>query len=158
MELEIDLEAAEAIGRVPAYVQVEGPARAALAAAGFSPGEAVVELSVRLVDECESAELNGAWRDKPRATNVLSFPAEVSLPGLAVLGDLVICLPVVEREAAAQSKPAQAHFVHMIVHGVLHLLGYDHIGDDEAEHMEALERRIMTTLGFDDPYSERASA
>ena len=73
-----------------------------------------------------------------------------------VLGDLVICMPVIEREADAQHKSVDAHLCHMVVHGVLHLLGYDHIGDDEADTMEALERRIMAELGHDDPYRARA--
>lgn len=112
-----------------------------------------VEMTVRIVDEAESHELNLTYRGKDRPTNVLSFPFEcpdeVELP---LLGDLVICRQVVEREAAEQEKPLMAHWAHMIVHGCLHLLGYDHIEDDEAEEMESLETQIMQGLGFDDPY------
>lgn len=112
-----------------------------------------VSLSIRLVERAESAELNGAWRDKPYATNVLSFPADVVLPGFRALGDLVICVPVVEDEAKRQHKSVAAHFTHMLVHGTFHLLGHDHIADDEAEIMEAAERRVMARLGHADPYA-----
>ncbi|EEW78865.1 rRNA maturation RNase YbeY [Haemophilus influenzae] len=112
-----------------------------------------VEMTVRIVDEAESQELNLTYRGKDRPTNVLSFPFEcpdeVELP---LLGDLVICRQVVEREAAEQEKPLMAHWAHMVVHGSLHLLGYDHIEDDEAEEMESLETQIMQGLGFADPY------
>ena len=109
--------------------------------------------TVRIVDEAESHALNLNYRGKDRPTNVLSFPFEcpdeVELP---LLGDLVICRQVVEREAQEQDKPVMAHWAHMVVHGSLHLLGYDHIEDDEAEEMESLETQIMTGLGFADPY------
>ena len=112
-----------------------------------------VEMTVRIVDEAESHELNLTYRGKDRPTNVLSFPFEcpdeVELP---LLGDLVICRQVVEREAAEQEKPLMAHWAQMVVHGGLHLLGYAHIEDDEAEEMESLETQIMQGLGFDDPY------
>ncbi|HHF6548432.1 TPA: rRNA maturation RNase YbeY [Haemophilus influenzae] len=112
-----------------------------------------VEMTVRIVDEAESHELNLTYRGKDRPTNVLSFPFEcpdeVELP---LLGDLVICRQVVEREASEQEKPLMAHWAHMVVHGSLHLLGYDHIEDDEAEEMESLETQIMQGLGFADPY------
>jgi len=111
------------------------------------------EVTVRIVDEAESRELNLTYRGKDKPTNVLSFPFEAP-PGmeLPLLGDLVICRQVVEQEAAEQNKPLQAHWAHMVVHGSLHLLGYDHIEDDEAEEMEQLERDIMQELGFADPY------
>lgn len=112
------------------------------------------EMTIRIVDEAESHELNLTYRGKDRPTNVLSFPfecpEEVELP---LLGDLIICRQVVEREAEEQGKPLLAHWAHMVVHGSLHLLGYDHIEDDEAEEMESLETEIMTGLGFEDPYS-----
>ncbi|MFQ1713332.1 rRNA maturation RNase YbeY [Aeromonas veronii] len=111
------------------------------------------EVTVRIVDEAESNELNLTYRGKDKPTNVLSFPFEAP-PGLELplLGDLVICRQVVEREAEEQNKPLMAHWAHMVVHGSLHLLGYDHIEDEEAEEMEALERDIMQELGFADPY------
>ncbi|SIQ41060.1 probable rRNA maturation factor [Aeromonas sp. RU39B] len=113
------------------------------------------EVTVRLVDEAESNELNLTYRGKDKPTNVLSFPFEAP-PGieLPLLGDLVICRQVVEREADEQGKPLEAHWAHMVVHGCLHLLGYDHIEDDEAEEMEQLERDIMNELGYADPYAD----
>ncbi|MCK9048205.1 rRNA maturation RNase YbeY [Haemophilus influenzae] len=123
------------------------------ATAAVQPEDNEVEMTVRIVDEAESHELNLTYRGKDRPTNVLSFPFEcpdeVELP---LLGDLVICRQVVEREAAEQEKPLMAHWAHMVVHGSLHLLGYDHIEDDEAEEMESLETQIMQGLGFVDPY------
>ena len=117
---------------------------------GFQPE---AEVTVRLVDEAESRELNHTYRGKDKPTNVLSFPFEAP-PGLELplLGDLVICRQVVEAEAVEQGKPLMAHWAHMVVHGSLHLLGYDHIEDEEAEEMEQLERDIMQELGFADPY------
>ncbi|PMG38903.1 rRNA maturation RNase YbeY [Vibrio splendidus] len=111
------------------------------------------ELTVRIVDTEESHQLNHNYRGKDKPTNVLSFPFEAP-PGmeLDLLGDLIICRQVVEKEAEEQSKPLLAHWAHMVVHGSLHLLGYDHIEDDEAEEMESLETEIMQTMGFEDPY------
>jgi probable rRNA maturation factor len=111
------------------------------------------ELAIRLVGEEEGRALNRDYRGKDYATNVLSFPAELP-PGvrLPLIGDLAICAPVVVREAAEQGKPARHHWAHMTVHGVLHLLGYDHLVDAEAEAMEALETRILAGLGVPDPY------
>ena len=111
------------------------------------------ELTVRLVDESESAALNETYRHKSNATNVLSFPFECPEEvALNLLGDLVICAPVVEREAKQQHKNSQAHWAHMLVHGVLHLLGYDHIEQADAEKMEAREIEILEDLGFPNPY------
>ncbi|UUM31219.1 rRNA maturation RNase YbeY [Vibrio japonicus] len=111
------------------------------------------EVTVRIVDEEESHQLNHDYRGKDKPTNVLSFPFEAP-PGMEIdlLGDLIICRQVVEREAAEQDKPLMAHWAHMVVHGSLHLLGYDHIEDDEAEEMESLETEIMQSMGFEDPY------
>ncbi|RRZ93760.1 rRNA maturation RNase YbeY [Erwinia sp. 198] len=111
------------------------------------------EVTIRMVDEAESRELNHTYRSKDKPTNVLSFPFEAP-PGieLPLLGDLIICRQVVEQEAAEQEKPLLAHWAHMVIHGSLHLLGYDHIEDDEAEEMEAIETEIMLALGYADPY------
>lgn len=116
--------------------------------------KALSEVTIRLVDEEESHKLNLTWRGKDNATNVLSFPFEAP-PGidLPLLGDLVICRQVVEQEAREQGKLVQAHWAHMVIHGSLHLLGYDHIDDPQAEEMEALETRIMLALGYDDPWN-----
>ncbi|UUD65326.1 rRNA maturation RNase YbeY [Pseudomonas seleniipraecipitans] len=113
------------------------------------------ELTIRLVDEAEGRELNHTWRHKDYATNVLSFPADVpdDLLDIPLLGDLVICVPVVEREAIEQGKAPEAHWAHLVIHGCLHLLGYDHIDDEEAEEMEALERLLLAELGHPDPYA-----
>ncbi|HCJ28046.1 MAG TPA: rRNA maturation RNase YbeY [Pseudomonas sp.] len=113
------------------------------------------ELTIRLVDEEEGRELNHTWRQKDYATNVLSFPADVpdELLDIPLLGDLVICVPVVEREAVEQGKALPAHWAHLVIHGCLHLLGYDHIEDDEAEEMEGLERQLLAELGHADPYA-----
>ena len=113
-----------------------------------------VELSVRIVDVDEGRALNRDYRGKDYATNVLSFPAELP-PGvlLPLIGDLAICAPVVQREAAEQGKKPRDHWAHLTIHGVLHLLGYDHLDDAEAIAMEALETRILAGLGITDPYA-----
>ncbi len=114
------------------------------------------EITIRIVDEAESARLNETYREKSGATNVLSFPFEAP-PGvtLSLLGDIVICAPVVRREAHAQSKSLSAHWAHMVVHGVLHLLGHDHQTRAGADDMETKETRILSALGFDNPYDSR---
>ena len=145
----IDLQiACEQESGLPTAEQIEQWATAAV-----QPQSDEVEMTVRIVDEAESHALNLNYRGKDRPTNVLSFPFEcpdeVELP---LLGDLVMCRQVVEREAQEQDKPLMAHWAHMVVHGSLHLLGYDHIEDNEAEEMESLETQIMTGLGFADPY------
>jgi probable rRNA maturation factor len=125
-------------------------ARRALAA------DARGELTVRIVGESESAELNSRYRGKRGATNVLSFGAEAppeATGELLPLGDLVICAPVVEREAREQGKAPAAHWAHMVVHGALHLQGYDHETARDAAIMEARERALLAELGFPDPYS-----
>ena len=113
------------------------------------------DLAIRIVGAKEGRALNRHYRGKDYATNVLSFPAElpegVKMP---LLGDLVNCAPVVAREAKEQHKPAVAHYAHLTVHGVLHLLGWDHDDDKEAEAMEQLERDILAELGLPDPYAE----
>jgi probable rRNA maturation factor len=114
------------------------------------------ELTIRIVDEPEGRELNMRWREKDYATNVLSFPADVpdELLDIPLLGDLVICAPVVDREAREQGKSSASHWAHLVIHGCLHLLGYDHIEDAEAEEMESLERELLAELGHPDPYLE----
>ena len=116
-------------------------ARAALVGGG--------EIAIRLVDAEEGRELNKEYRGKDYATNVLSFPYEIEP---VVMGDLVICPEVVAREAAEQNKALEAHYAHMTVHGMLHLQGWDHENDDEAQEMEDEEREILAALGYPDPY------
>jgi probable rRNA maturation factor len=111
------------------------------------------ELTLRIVDEEEGLALNKAWRKKNYATNVLSFPVGESLeqaPNL--LGDIVVCAPVVEQEALDQGKNSDAHWAHLIVHGVLHLQGYDHESDEQAGEMELKEIQILEKIGYTNPY------
>ncbi len=120
----------------------------------IEPFSAPPLLTLRFVDNDESLSLNQQWRDKAKATNVLSFPIDTP-PGIDTetwLGDLVLCVPVIATEAKQQGKTWQAHWAHMIIHGVLHLLGYDHVQTEEAEQMEALETQILAKLGYPDPY------
>ena len=113
-----------------------------------------IELSIRVVGESESAALNKQYRGKSGATNVLSFPFSAVTPEpLSMLGDLVVCAPIVSAEAEQQQKSLQAHWAHMIVHGVLHLLGYDHGDDSDAQTMEALETEILLGLNYPAPYT-----
>ncbi len=111
------------------------------------------EVTVRIVDIEESRTLNCQYRGKDKPTNVLSFPFEVP-EGIEMpfIGDLVVCADVVKQEAIEQAKPSQHHWAHMIIHGTLHLLGYDHIEDSDADEMESLEISILSKLNIDDPY------
>jgi len=120
------------------------------------------DLAVRIVGTREGRALNRHYRSKDYATNVLSFPAEldddIKLPKgvtMPLLGDLVLCAPVVAREAREQKKPLAAHYAHLTVHGALHLLGWDHDNDKDAGCMERLEREILAGLGIEDPYREQ---
>lgn len=116
------------------------------------------EVTLRLVDEDESRELNHQYRGKDKPTNVLSFPFEAPA-GITVplAGDLVICAPVVAREAIEQNKTPEEHWAHMVIHGMLHLQGHDHIEDADAEVMEALEIRLLADLGYNNPYETEES-
>ncbi|MCG9623378.1 rRNA maturation RNase YbeY [Vibrio mediterranei] len=149
MAIELDLQiAVESEQGLPSAVEFQGWLDKTII-----PFQQDAELTIRIVDEEESQQLNRDYRGKDKPTNVLSFPFEAP-PGVEMdlLGDMIICRQVVEKEAIEQSKPLIAHWAHMVVHGSLHLLGYDHIEDDEAEEMEALETEIMLDMGFDDPY------
>ncbi len=113
------------------------------------------ELTIRIVSQDESRQLNRDYRGKDYATNVLSFPFEAPPDvDVAILGDLAICDDVVRKEAEEQHKEVAAHWAHMVIHGTLHLLGYDHIEDDDAENMEALEIRVLAGFGIPDPYGD----
>ena len=113
-----------------------------------------LEQTVRIVDEDESRDLNLRFRARDYATNVLAFAGESELLDYDCLGDLVICAPVVAAEAVAQGKAPEAHWAHMIVHGMLHLQGFDHQGDSDTAQMEALEIKILDTLGYTNPYND----
>ena len=132
---------------VPSRPQFRAWARAALNADGMRGGQ----ITLRLVEADEGQTLNRDYRGKDYATNVLSFPYEIEP---VVIGDLAICHPVVAREAAEQGKTLEAHYAHLVVHGVLHLQGYDHeTGEADAARMEDKEREILASLGFADPYN-----
>jgi len=125
------------------------PAAAALRAWARAAGS--LSITIRIVGRAEGRRLNSEYRKKDYATNVLSFP--YGTPGRAARGDILVCAPVIAREAREQGKDVEAHHAHMVVHGVLHLRGYDHErGPADARRMEALERRILAQLGFPDPY------
>ena len=133
-------------GGLPSRPQIRAWVRAALDVDEKRGGQ----ITIRFVEPEEGQSLNNDYREKDYATNVLSFPYEVEP---VVAGDLVICATVVEREAAEQEKTLEAHYAHLIVHGILHLQGYDHeIGENEALLMEGKERTILAQLGFADPY------
>lgn len=139
--------------------QAEGlPVRAKLktwAMAALQPDVKNAEITFRIVDVEEGQQLNREYRGKDYATNVLTFTFDDEMPciaGMPLMGDIVFCAPVVAREAAEQGISLEAHYCHLAVHGVLHLQGFDHLEDEEAEEMEALESQILMSLGYDDPY------
>lgn len=151
--LNVDVQLAASGDDIPDAATIRKWIRLAVDSAGVS-GD--FEVSVRIVDHDEMEALNRRYRDRDRPTNVLSFPAG-RLAGLPVdepgpLGDIVVCAGVVSDEAAKQQKPVAEHWAHMLVHGTLHLLGYDHEAADEAREMEALEARILGSSGIKDPY------
>ncbi|WIY52902.1 rRNA maturation RNase YbeY [Devosia sp. YIM 151766] len=115
----------------------------------------VAEISVLLTDDEEQRQLNGQWRGKDSATNVLSFPQiEPFGPVMGLLGDITLAHETLEREAAELGKSLDDHFTHLVVHGFLHILGYDHLEEDQALQMEGLETQILARLGIDDPYAD----
>lgn len=151
MPYQIDIEVNSSSTNIPSKESIELWISTALQSDELNQAE----VSVYIVDEAESQELNAQYRGKDKPTNVLSFPADIpDEVGVPLLGDLVVCAPVVEREAQEQGKTLAAHWAHMLVHGTLHLLGYDHVEDDEADVMEALETRLITQLNFPAPYTE----
>ena len=149
--LELSLEVRSQTAVLPRPADLRRWSQAALQA-----GVKQAQVSILIVDADEGRQLNHDYRGKDYATNVLSFALNEGdpVPGLPLIGDLVLCAPVVEKEAAEQNKPLQAHYAHLLVHGMLHLQGFDHEQDDEAETMEALETVIMQRLGYPDPYRE----
>jgi len=132
---------------------VDGVLQATLLELGFDNIDS--ELSLVFTNDADIREINAKWRHIDKPTNVLSFPAFALQPGQEpgeILGDIVIARETVEREAAEEDKSFDDHLSHLVVHGLLHLMGYDHQNDDEAEQMEALERKILASLGISDPY------
>ena len=151
--LSVDVQAETGDPGLPSAAQIETWLAAALAA---DDADGELEVAVRLVDEAESRALNVRYRGKDNSTNVLSFPFEAPAgwPAEAPrpLGDLVICAPLVASEAAAQGKARLDHWAHLVIHGTLHLLGYDHEDAADAERMESLEIRVLAGLGIENPY------
>lgn len=150
MPARIGVDCASAADGIPSIRSIRRWVRAALAV------DTDAELCVRIVDEDEMKALNSRYRGKNYAANVLSFPAEVPPElGIPLLGDIVVCAPVVHREARSQGKKERAHWAHLLIHGTLHLLGHDHRKAHAAVAMESLETRILATLGISDPYEEQ---
>lgn len=147
MSVDLDLQLAGDWPHVPAPEEFQRWADAVL------EGRDHADLTIRVVGRRESRELNGRFRGKDYATNVLSFPADVP-EGVEVplLGDIVVCAPLVAEEAGRQGKSTHDHWAHLVIHGILHLQGYDHVADADAEEMEALEIELLERLGIADPY------
>lgn len=154
MHLELDLQIACEAPSLPEAEQLRSWAAAALVGR-----REAAELTIRVVDETEGADLNLRFRGRPGPSNVLSFPFDPppGLPHQDYIGDLILCAPVVVREAAEQGKPEQAHWAHLVIHGVLHLMGHDHHTEPEAEAMEAIETSLLGGLGFPSPYEDPES-
>ncbi len=155
---EVDIDLSLEAGDWPSEAELAALADAAVAAAlaelGVKGGHS--ELSILFTDDAHIRALNAEWRGKDKATNVLSFPAFPVAPGDALspmLGDIVLAAETVRAESVLESKSFDHHLTHLVVHGLLHLLGYDHETDDDAEEMEALERRILARLAIADPYA-----
>lgn len=157
MTLELAVQVTMAAPGLPTESELRQWCEAALVKADYTHKS---ELVIRIVDEAEGAALNQRYRHKPGATNVLSFPCQenFAITTSNLLGDVVICAPIVFREARLQSKETRAHWAHLVIHGVLHLLGYDHQTDSQADTMEKLEIRILKGLGYPDPYGDLIEA
>ena len=151
----VDIQIACTPTELPSEAQFQRWIDTALAEVSSNP-EQFFELTIRLVNKEESQQLNKQYRGKDKPTNVLSFPFEVP-DGieLNLLGDLIICIDVMQQEAQAQNKALFDHWAHLVIHGCLHLLGFDHIDESEALEMETIEVAILHKLGIDDPYIEK---
>ncbi|WP_423063941.1 rRNA maturation RNase YbeY [Candidiatus Paracoxiella cheracis] len=153
MSIVIELQNNTTSEEIPSLSQFTQWTQKTLSMVPKSTDENKISLTIRIIDEAESASLNQTYRQKKGPTNILSFPDD-PIPGFISdsLGDLAICAPLVLQEANAQHKQTEAHWAHLLVHGVLHLLNYDHINDEDAEVMEALEIKILEKLGYNNPY------
>ena len=150
MAATIDLQNDDGLGDLPSSEQFQAWVDAALL-----HDYTDLEQTIRIVAREESRALNRRYRERDAATNVLAFPGEAALLDYSCLGDLVICAPVVADEAAAQRKSPEAHWAHMVVHGMLHLQGFDHGDDSRAAEMEAIEIQILDSLGYANPYNDQ---
>ncbi len=148
MKIKVDIQHVTDALDIPENRQFRKWARTAL-----SVHDKDAELTIRIVDEEEVTELNRKWRKAKGPTNVLSFPYEDNNRiADMLLGDIIICAPVIRREALEQKKSLESHWAHMVIHGTLHLLGYDHIKPEDAMKMESLEIRLLASLGYNNPY------
>jgi len=149
MAIVVDLQNDAGLADAPALADFERWVAAAL-----QNSHAQLEQTICVVDEAQSRELNHRFRGKDSATNVLAFPGDSNLLDYDCLGDLVICAPLVTTEALQQGKSVDAHWAHLVVHGMLHLQGFDHQTEQQANSMEALEIEILDTLGYSNPYND----
>jgi probable rRNA maturation factor len=149
MPVKVDLQNDDGFENLPAQGQFEDWVEAALQASHEQ-----LEQTIRIVGEAESRDLNRRFRDRDRPTNVLAFPGDAEFLDYDCLGDLVICAPVVAAEAADQGKTDEAHWAHLVVHGMLHLQGFDHQDAEQTRDMERLEIKILDTLGYTNPYND----
>jgi len=149
MAIVVDLQNDAGLADAPALADFERWVAAAL-----QNSHAQLEQTICVVDEAQSRELNNRFRGKDSATNVLAFPGDNNLLDYDCLGDLVICAPLVTTEAQQQGKSVDAHWAHLVVHGMLHLQGFDHQTEQQANSMEALEIEILDTLGYSNPYND----
>lgn len=152
MNVTVDLQNASGLRTIPLRRQFKLWATAAMNSLETETEAKAAQLSIRIVDETESAALNSQYRNKSGATNILSFPVPDVMAAANMLGDLAICAPVVLSEAKSQHKSTEAHWAHLVVHGVLHLQGFDHENNKDAAEMEALEISILAELGIANPY------
>ncbi|MCU0884284.1 MAG: rRNA maturation RNase YbeY [Beijerinckiaceae bacterium] len=157
LDIDISIESAlwQAIPDLETRIEAAIRAAAGLAAVALKPG---AEVSLLLTHDAQIRELNRAWRQQDKATNVLSFPATTGgdLASAAMLGDIVLACETLQREAEQDGKTLPDHLSHLVVHGFLHLLGFDHETDDEAQEMEDLERSVLRELGIADPYADKS--
>jgi len=156
-DIQVDVQVAANVSNVPTDSDIRNWLEQVIAQVGNDTSRSI-EISVKIVDEVEGRALNRQFRQKDSATNVLSFPLlDADLPELPAelplaMGDIVICASVVAREASEQGKNSSDHWAHMLVHGALHLFGYDHETESQAQEMELLEARILAVGGVENPY------